>query len=413
MNHKGNTMLQQTTIDTVKATAPVLAEHGLAIVQRFYDRLFDAHPELKNLFNMRHQEHGEQQRALAHAVYAYATHIDNLPALQSAVSRIAHKHASLCVQPAQYAVVGQHLLAAIKEVLGDAATGPILSAWAEAYQVLADVMIGAEAALYRNAASLPGGWTGWRDFVVQQKRQDSDVITSFFLFPQDGQPVSDFMPGQYVSIAVDVPRLKLQQIRQYSLSDAPNGRNYRITVKRESGQGAVEHAGYVSNLLHENLREGDVVKVTPPFGDFHIDMRAKTPVVLISGGVGLTPMISMLKTVLQDGEREVVFVHGALNSAVHAMKDGVANAAQDNPRLTHIVFYDAPLAVDERGRDYHHAGRVDLHKIAASVLKPDADYYLCGPIPFMRVQLESLRQLGVPESRVHYEVFGTAALAGA
>ena len=399
-------MLKPSTIATVKATAPVLAVHGYAIIQRFYERLFQAHPELKNLFNMRHQERGEQQRALAGAVLAYATNVDNLAALTSAVARITHKHASLNVQAEQYGVVGQHLLAAIKEVLGEAATKDIVDAWTEAYQELADIFIQAEARLYEEAAARPGGWRGWRNFVVSHKRPESEVITSFFLEPEDGRPIADFKPGQYISMVVDVPRLGLQQVRQYSLSDAPNGRWYRISVKRESGD--TQHsAGYVSNLLHDLVDTGDVVRIAPPFGDFHVDMEATTPVVLISGGVGLTPLVSMLKTVLKHTDREVVFVHGARNSSVHAMKDRLKGAADTNPRLTSIVFYDAPLETDVPGYDHDHVGLVDLRRIPQAVLKPDADYYICGPLPFMRMQVATLKDMGVDEARLHYEVFGT------
>jgi nitric oxide dioxygenase len=399
-------MLTPETIATVKSTAPVLAQHGYSIIQRFYERLFQAHPELKNLFNMRHQERGEQQRALAAAVFAYASHIDNLPALSAAVERITHKHASLNVRPEQYPVVGEHLLAAIKEVLAGAATAEVLLAWGEAYGALADIMIAAETRLVDEAAGRPGGWRGWRNFVVRQKREESDLITSFFMEPEDAEPVADFKPGQYISIAIDVPRLGLQQIRQYSLSDAPNGTSYRISVKREN-EGDAQSAGYVSNLLHDYVDRGSIVKITPPFGPFHIDMAANTPVVLISGGVGLTPLVSMLKAVLKKTDREVVFVHAARNGKVHAMKDRLKAAADTNPRLTSVVFYEHPLDGDIRGYDYDHAGRVDLRLISKTVLKPDADYYLCGPIPFMRAQVDTLKAIGVPESRIHYEVFGT------
>ena len=422
-------MLDSATIATVKATAPVLAEHGLAIIELFYRRLFEAHPELKNLFNMRHQQLGDQQRALAGAVLAYAQNIDNLGALEAAVRRIANKHASLNVRPEQYAVVGRTLLAAIKEYLGDAATDEVIAAWGRAYGQLADVFIGAEAALYAESAGKPGGWSGWREFTVSRKRRDSEVITSFFLTPRDGGSVPDFLPGQYVSVLVDVPRLGLQQTRQYSLSDAPDGRTYRISVKRESGadqaaRGAsagdasdaggtdldaatARAAGYVSNLLHDHVEEGDLLRLTPPFGDFHLDPAVTTPVVLVSGGVGLTPMISMLKAVLRQGGRDLVFVHGARHGGVHAMGEGVRTAAQGNPRLTRHVFYEAPREEDTQGRDYDHAGRVDLQSIAGSVVRPGADYYLCGPLPFMREQLASLKALGVDESRIHHEVFGT------
>jgi len=291
-------------------------------------------------------------------------------------------------------------------VLGSAATDVIVRAWGEAYRELADIMIRAEAALYDEAARRPGGWQGWRDFVVRQKRAESEVITSFFLEPADGRPIADFKPGQYISTVVDVPRLSLQQVRQYSLSDAPNGRYYRISVKRES-EGSEQAAGYVSNLLHDYVAKGDIVKITPPFGPFHIDLEATTPVVLISGGVGLTPLVSMMKAVLKNSNREVVFVHGARNGKVHAMKERLKASADTNPRLTSVVFYDAPLEDDILGYDYDQVGRVDLARVAESVIKPQADYYLCGPIPFMRMQLGALRRLGVAESKIHYEVFGT------
>ncbi len=402
-------MLTSQTIQTVKATAPVLAEHGFAIISRFYERLFAAHPELMSLFNMRHQERGEHQRALADAVVAYAAHIDNLPALQDALARITHKHASLDVQPQQYAVLGRHLLAAIKEVLGDAASDDILGAWAQACQELTDMLIAAAAALYDRAAAAPGGWRGWRNFVVRHRRQESELITSFFLEPEDGERVADFEPGQYVSVAVDVPRLGLQQVRQYSLSDAPNGKRYRISVTRES-EDAQRDAGDVSSQLHDHLNQGDLVRLTPPFGVFHLDMQATTPVVLVSSGAGLAPLVSMLKTLLKNTERQLVFVHGTCNSSVHAMKDRISAVVETNRRLTSVVFYDAPLPTDEPGYDYDHEGFVDLRRIEDQIMVPHADYYVCGPIPFMRMQVEALRSLGVQDSRIHCEAFGTDVL---
>jgi nitric oxide dioxygenase len=230
------------------------------------------------------------------------------------------------------------------------------------------------------------------------------VITSFILEPADGGPVVNFEPGQYISIAVDVPALGLQQIRQYSLSDMPNGSSYRISVKRESG--GAQPAGYVSCLLHDHVNVGDEVKLAAPYGSFHIDVNAKTPIVLISGGVGLTPMVSMLKKAIQDPQRQVMFVHGARNSGVHAMRDRLREAVKTYANLDAIVFYDDPLPQDVAGRDYDHAGLVDVKAIKDSILLPDADYYICGPIPFMRLQHDALKELGIREARIHYEVFG-------
>src|SRR5579875_2414426 len=153
-------MLTQQTKDIVKATAPVLAQHGYDIIQCFYRRLFDAHPELKNVFNMTHQEQGQQQQALARAVYAYAENIEDPGSLAAVLKNIANKHASLGVRPEHYPIVGEHLLGAIKEVLGDAATDEIVGAWAQAYQNLAELLIGMEKVLREKSSEAAGGWTG-------------------------------------------------------------------------------------------------------------------------------------------------------------------------------------------------------------------------------------------------------------
>lgn len=398
-------MLTQRTKDVVKATAPVLAQHGYPIIERFYRRLFDAHPELKNVFNMAHQDQGQQQQALARAVYAYAENIENPDSLAAVLRNIAHKHASLGVRPEHYPIVGEHLLGAIKDVLGDAATDEIIAAWAQAYGNLADILMGMESELRERSTSQLGGWDGWRTFVVKDKRPESSVITSFVLEPADGQPVMNFEPGQFISIAVQVPALGLQQIRQYSLSDMPNGHTYRISVKHEAGEGG-RPPGYVSSLLHEHVNVGDEVKLAAPYGTFHIDVNAATPIVLISGGVGLTPMESMLKRAIQNPDRQVVFIHGARNSAVHAMRDRLQQTAATYPNFKAIVYYDAPLPGDVQGKDYDRAGFVTLADLKDAILLPGADYYICGPIPFMRAQHDALRALEIPETKIHYEVFG-------
>jgi nitric oxide dioxygenase len=265
--------------------------------------------------------------------------------------------------------------------------------------------MGRESQLREQTAGESGGWVGWREFVVASKQPESDVITSFVLQPADGQPVVDFEPGQYISVAVQVPRLGLQQIRQYSLSDAPNGRTYRISVKREGGTDPAQE-GYVSTLLHDQVQVGDKLRIAAPYGNFFIDVNATTPVVLISGGVGLTPMISMLNRVLQSPGRRIVFVHGARNSGVHAMRDHLRQTAAAHPNFKSFIFYNEPLPQDQPGRDFDYPGLVDIDKIAGEVMLPGADYYICGPIPFMRMQHDALIARGVMEPRVHYEVFG-------
>lgn len=305
----------------VKATAPVLKEHGEALTRHFYTRMLGGNPELRQLFNQGHQQSGQQQQALAAAVAAYAEHIDDPSVLLQVVERIAHKHVSLGVRAEHYAIVGKHLLASIREVLGEAATDELIDAWAAAYGQLADLLIGRERALYAAAASRDGGWTGWRAFKVVRKTPESAEITSFYLAPADGGATPDYLPGQYVSVRVYVPELGLMQPRQYSLSEAPGmPGQLRISVKREAGS----PAGMVSGTLHNRINEGDVLDVSPPQGDFTLDAEDGRPVVLLSGGVGLTPMVSMLNhlTARDDG-RQIRFVHACREAGVHAMKEHI------------------------------------------------------------------------------------------
>ena len=228
-------MLDQKTIEIIKSTVPVLEQHGEKITTRFYQLMFGNHPELLNIFNHANQKQGRQQKALAGTVYAAAMYIDNLGAILPVVKQIAQKHRSLGIKPEHYPIVGKHLLLAIKDVLGDAATDEIIDAWAQAYQVIADVFISVEAELYDETQNQQGGWEGFRNFIVDRKVVESEVITSFYLKPEDHKNIADFTPGQYISIKLEIAGEKFTHIRQYSLSDAPGRDYYRISVKREAG----------------------------------------------------------------------------------------------------------------------------------------------------------------------------------
>ncbi len=301
--------LEDRTIDLVKATVPALEAHGLAITQRMYERMFQ-NPEIRDLFNQSHHgETGSQPKALAAAIVAYARNIDNLGVLASRVERIAQKHVGLSIRPEHYPFVAEALLGAIKDVLGDAATDEILAAWGEAYWLLADVLIARERTIYRELAAAPGGWNDWRDFMVESTHPDSEIIRSFHLAPADGGPVLRHRPGQYLTFALDLPGTGLVK-RNYSISCGPNDRSYRISVKREAAPNAP--AGLASNWLHDQAGSGTRLRVAPPAGEFFLDEESSRPVVLMSGGVGLTPMVSMLEAIVQSGRgRPTWFIHGA------------------------------------------------------------------------------------------------------
>ncbi|WNB91179.1 NO-inducible flavohemoprotein [Bacillus sp. NEB1478] len=402
-------MLQPKTIEIIKSTVPVLEVHGEAITSRFYQLLFQKHPELLNIFNHANQKKGRQQAALANAVYAAAANIDKLESIIPVVKQIAHKHRSLGVKPEHYPVVGENLLAAIKDVLGDAATDEIINAWAEAYGVIADAFIGIEKDMYEAAETQKGGWEDFRPFVVADKVEESTVITSFYLKPQDGKEIADFKAGQYISVRMEIPGEENTHIRQYSLSDAPGKDYYRISVKKEAGMESPD--GIVSNYLHNGVKTGDVLFLSAPAGDFYLDNEVERPLVLLSGGVGLTPMVSMLKTASErQPDREVTFIHAAINGKLHALRDEVLSVTAKSDHITSYFVYEKP---EENDEGYEKSGYVDMDWLRDVLpINKDAEYYFCGPLPFMRAVYHALLDLNVPEGRIHFEFFGPASDLG-
>lgn len=392
-------MLSQTHIDTVKATIPVLASAGTAITEHFYNRMFTHNPELKDVFNMSHQATGRQPAALFDAIAAYATHIDNLEVLTGAVMRIAHKHTSFNIQADQYAIVGHHLIETLRELLGDAFTPEIEEAWGAAYQQLADIFIQVEGDLYKANAAKNGGWEGFRQFRVANKQAESELVTSFTFVPVDGGNVVDYLPGQYLGIKLHPADHEFDEIRQYSLSTAANGQSYRISVKRELSD--VKN-GVVSNYLHDGVEIGDLVELMPPAGDFHYQERER-PVVLISAGVGLTPMNAMLDTLAAQGSHNPVFyLHACQTPSQHSFGDHVAGLSE-KLNLTHYTWYETHAPENQ---DHILSGQMQLAQIAEILPINDGDFYMCGPVGFMMFAKAQLLSLGVTEDRIHYEVFG-------
>jgi nitric oxide dioxygenase len=393
--------LSERTIALVKATIPALEAHGLEIVRTMYARMFE-NPMIRDLFNQSHHgETGSQPKALATAILAYGRNIENLGALAPAVERIAQKHVGLQILPEHYPYVADALLGAIKEVLGDAATDEILGAWGEAYWFLANILIAREDHLYRDLASAEGGWNGWRSFVVDEVRPESAIITSFVLRPADGGPVIRHKPGQYLTFWLEVPGHPPLK-RNYSISEAANGRSYRISVKREP-------LGIASNWLHDQVKRGTVLKVAAPAGEFFLAERPERPVVLLSGSVGLTPMVAMLETIAQHHpELPVHYAHGTQDGSTHAMKDHVRALAAGRSNVRVSTFYQHPRNEDVAGSDYDRPGLIDEEWLRAETMGTEADYYLCGPRPFLRTFVAALSLSGVPADRIHYEFFGPA-----
>lgn len=387
-------MLTKQQIELVKATVPVLREHGVALTSHFYKRMLSHNPELMQVFNMGHQRAGFQQQALAGAVLAYAENIENLPALLGAVAHIANKHVSVGIRAEHYPIVGKHLIASIKEVLGDAATPELIDAWTAAYMQLADVLIGAEKAIYDKNAVAEGGWTGWRFFKVAEKSKQTDNVTSFKLVPVDNGKMPEVKAGQYISVRVFVKGQDLIQPRQYTVVKA-DASSLTIAVKKVE---AVEKspAGMVSNTLHNDINEGDVVEVSFPVGEFNLP-EGNGELCLLSAGIGITPLFAMLKEAVQkDPTRKISFVHVCKNKEAIPFREELALVVKEG-NASFEVF-----ETSEHGRPSE-----DFFK---SLVSQGADYCICGPVPFMKLAASELVKNGVAENKIHAEKFGTGAI---
>ncbi|MFV0224199.1 NO-inducible flavohemoprotein [Empedobacter falsenii] len=401
-------MLTDQNKQIILATVPLLREGGVALTKHFYKRMFTHHPELKNLFNMGNQHSGKQQTALAMAVLAYAENIANPGVLMPVIDMIGHKHSSLNIQPEQYEIVGTHLLASIKEVLQDAATEEVLEAWTIAYNQLADLMIGHEQKMYQNKKEETGNWIGWRTFIVKSKVEESAEITSFYIKPKDGKAIPNHLPGQYLSIKVFLPEMNLEQIRQYSISCAPNAEYFRISVKREQGTNIAVN-GMISNFLHDHIVEGSEVELSAPAGNFVLQENTNKKV-FISGGIGQTPLLSMLETLdlNEEAQQDVVWIHACRNKEVHAFADKIKNIQNNHPNVRKYQFYDI---VEESVADASVLkGHIDFTKIEDWKFDSDAEYYVCGPRPFIEKMIDDLKTNQVNEEQIFFEEFGTKSL---
>jgi nitric oxide dioxygenase len=208
---------------------------------------------------------------------------------------------------------------------------------------------------------------------------------------------------------MEIPGEHNTHIRQYSLSSAPGKPYYRISVKREDAVGS-RPAGKVSVYLHEHVQEGDVLLVSAPAGDFTLDRTDRRPVVLISGGVGLTPMVSMLASLVETApNRPVTFVHAAVSGDNHALRNEVEKLVATHAQAAVRWCYSRPTEQDRLAQAFHKEGRLDLAWLQSVIPERKAQYYFCGPVGFMQSVYGLLKEWNIPASDIHYEFFGPAS----
>ncbi|WP_066907699.1 globin domain-containing protein [Millisia brevis] len=389
-------MISEHTKNVLAATLPAVEGALPDIARTFYGRLFAAHPTLlQDLFNRSNQKTEDQPRVLAGSIALFAhLQLDPDAARRSfLINRIAHKHASLGVTADQYAIVHEHLFAAIVEILGEAVTPEVAEAWDELYWEMANLLIGEESALYSAAGVAPGDV--WRTVVVQQRRQLSPDAVSFTLVATGGQDLPSFRPGQYISVQVPLDD-GANQIRQYSLTGPTGIDEWRIGVKRD---------GEVSTYLHERVFEGDTLRVSTPFGDLALP-DDDAPLVLASAGIGCTPVIGLLNHLVEKADsRSIQVLHADRSRSRQPHRGELAELVAALPDATLRQWYEH--GVDTGAADAVRIGRMDLSDIT---IDPRAHVMVCGPAGFLGAVREDLHGLGVAEDRIHYETFGPELL---
>ena len=385
-------MASPKTLEIVKATVPVLEEHGTAITTVFYENMFNQHPELLDIFNETNQKLGRQQTALAMTVLAAVKHLDKLAVLLPQVTQISHKHRALQILPEHYPIVGHHLIGAIKEVLGEAANDDIIDAWTEAYDEIADVFIQLEKTMYEQEM-----WEGFAPFKITEKVEAATDIAAFTVVPaNDDIDLSklSLSAGQYITVKTDPEDSDHLALRHYSLYSATSDKGIQFAVRRDNRN---EHYGLVSNHLHDHLDVGDTILLSAPAGDFELNQdliqQNDIPLVLVSAGVGVTPILSMLEAqVTANPKRPIVWVYACQNKEHHAFDSKVNEllAAADNVEK-HIFYFESGQILDEAW--------------LANLPKP-ADIYVCGSMMFMESIIDGLMALDHGVDSVHYEPFG-------
>jgi len=390
-------LLSERSAAVVAATAGVVAAHAEQITARFYPRMFAEHPELLRVFNQGNQATGEQSRALAASVVAYAVHLidPEAPPFDRVLERIAYKHISLGIRPEQYTIVGYHLLGAVGDVLGEAVTPAVADAWNEVYWLFATQLVAEEARLYQQAGVDPA--RPLRPYRVVRRIEETQDVISLILEPADEAGLPEISPGQYVSVFVDLPNGQ-RQPRQYTVSSTALGNRLQITVRRVRGANGAPD-GQVSTYLNDHITVGETLEVSAPAGDFVVQ-SSNGPLLLASAGAGITTVLPIVEHIARtQPNRTVIVAHADRTAQDHALRDTVLHVGRQLDNFTAYTWYETVGPDDHRS----HQGFMDLTEIP---LPANIQVFTCGPLPFMRHIRSTLLDRGVPADSIRYEVFG-------
>lgn len=373
-------MLSEREKEVVKETVPVLQDKGTEITSKFYGRMLNQHPELRNMFNQTNQKTGLQSTALAQSVLAAAVNIDNLGDILPVVKGIAYKHCGLQVPPAGYDIVGENLIEAIKQVVGLDDDHEIIKTWKKAYQEIADVFISVEKDIYAEML-----WDGFQPFKVETIEEVSSDIKAFTVSSKD-YDLSQFVPGQYITVDVGSEKMPYRAKRHYSI--VKGDENYlTFAVKRDV---TTEHEGEVSTILHDEFKEGDDINLSAPVGPFHV-VEKDNKQLFLGSGIGVTPLVSMFNEVVNnDSTTRFVQVTNDINDApFSSVLKTIANGSDNATYMLH----------DKTKNGY--IGSEDLKEW----IDENTEIYVCGGKSFIQSIIKSIKELDVDTNKIHYETF--------
>ena len=373
-------MLTQKEISIIKDTVPLLQEEGQTITSKFYNRLFETHPELKNIFNQTNQKKGLQSSALAMAVLSAADNIDDLSPIVPAIMPVVYKHCALQVTPDHYPIVGETLLWAIKEVTGLTDDSEIIQTWGKAYHVIAEAFINLEQEVYSNMA-----WKGFQPFKVIDIKAQTDIIKSFTV-TSESIDLSQFVPGQYITVDVTSDKLPYSAKRHYSIVEGDTD-YLTFGVRRDVTE---EHEGEVSTILHDEVTVGDTLNLSAPVGGFGL-ANTNNKQLFLGSGVGVTPLVSMYREAAHK-QLPATFIQVTSND------DNIAFEQELNAINSTVTHGDFKLHF----RDID--GYIETEQLQDYV-DENTDIYICGGNSFLNSMMIQLQTLDIPQQNIHFETF--------
>lgn len=376
-------MLTQEEVQIIRETVPLLKDKGQTITSTFYKRLFEQHPELKNVFNQTNQKRGLQSSALAMAVLAAAENIEDLSPIVPAIMPVVYKHCALQVKAEHYPIVGENLIWAIQQETGLNEDDPIIQTWIKAYGAIADAFINLEKDVYSKMA-----WDGFKPFTVTNITEETDMIKSFTV-TSDEIDLSQFIPGQYITVDISSEKLPYRAKRHYSIVDGDKD-FLTFGVRRDVTE---EHEGEVSTVLHDEVNVGDTLLLSAPVGGFGLANKANkaNKQLFLGSGVGVTPLVSMYQEAV-DADLTATFLQSTSNAQNVAFEE----------KLEDITAKSSIAQFDKHFRDQD--GFIDAEQLK-QYLDGETEVYVCGGNSFLKAMITELQKLEVPMDNIHFETF--------